>query len=180
MLTVPSRRDDFYLPSGSVMRQKNHCTVPSHPVEKIHTHRPLPSHPGNHNAQYFTVPSRPVLSFSPAKHVKTVPSRPVSNCASHETPWKLSNRCTNGRIILLTPSIHAAHIQSTPSTWSANGQNAASTCSTRSTDRTLKYLEVQGVCTASIEPRNTACPEVSAVLNLEILRALAVFRSTQA
>ena len=88
LLTVPSRRGNFYLPSRSVMKQKGHCTVPSRPVEKIHTHGPVLSHSGNYIS--IILPSRPVVfNFFPAKHIKTVPSRPVSNITSHEKPWKI-------------------------------------------------------------------------------------------
>ena len=98
--TVPSRRDNFYLPSRRVVtfftyrsvpswNKKGHCIVPSRPVEKFHTHRPVPSHLGNYI--FIFLPSRPVPSwvFFPAKHVNAVPSRPVSNITSHELPWKL-------------------------------------------------------------------------------------------
>ena len=72
---------------------------------------------------------------------------PVAFCK--QMGMELSNRCTNGQIILLTLSIHTAHIQSTPSTRSTNGRNASTTCSSRSTDMTLKCLEVHGVSTVS-------------------------------
>ena len=84
LFNVQSRRDNFCLPSRPVMKQKGRCTtvVSSRPVEKIHTHRPAASHPGNYNFHYFAVPSRPVFTFFPVKHVKTVPSRPVSDITS--------------------------------------------------------------------------------------------------
>ena len=101
-----------------------------------------------------------------SRNTASTRSAPVAFCK--QMGMKLSNRRTNGRIILLTPSIHTAYIQSTPSTRSTHWRNAASTCSTRNTDRTLNCLEVQGVCTdrtpkygasgsiRSTEPRNTA------------------------
>ena len=70
------------------MKQKGHCTVPSRPVEKIHTHRPVPPRPIQASLIfiYFAVPYRPVFNIFPAKHVKTVPSRLVSNTTSFEKP----------------------------------------------------------------------------------------------
>ena len=76
LLTVPSRRDNFYFPAGPLMKQKGHCSLPSRSVEKVHTHRPVLSHAGKYNFQSFPVPFRPVFNLSPAKHFKTVPSRP--------------------------------------------------------------------------------------------------------
>ena len=106
--TAPSRREVFYLPSRPVVtiftsrpvppwqflftvpachETKCHCTVPSRPVEKIHTHRPVPSRPIQATIIFIILPSRHVpSSFFPAKHVKTVPSCPVSNITSHEKP----------------------------------------------------------------------------------------------
>ena len=81
------RHDNFYWPSRPVLLE-GHCTAPSRPVEKTHTHRPVRSHPGDYNFHYFSVSSRPVFNLFPAKYIKTVPSRPVSNITSHEKPCK--------------------------------------------------------------------------------------------
>ena len=75
VLTIPSRRDNVYLPSRPVVKQKGHCTLPSRPVEKIHTHRPVPSHPGNYNFHYFTVPSSIFFQPNMSKQYRPVPSR---------------------------------------------------------------------------------------------------------
>ena len=107
--TVPSRREKLCAPSRHVERKnmyrpvpswqvlftvasrhekKVYCTVPPRPVEKFHTHRPFPSHP--RTIIVIILSSRPVFNFFPAKRVKTVPSRPVSNITSHEKPWCFS------------------------------------------------------------------------------------------
>ena len=77
LLTVPSRHDNFYLPSRPVMKEKCHCTVRSRPVEKIHTHRPVPSHPGSYNFHLFyrPVPSRLQNISRQTCQNSTVPSR---------------------------------------------------------------------------------------------------------
>ena len=78
LLTVPSRRDNFFLRS---------CPVPSRHKKVVVLYRPVPStksHLPSSPVHYVTVPSRPVCIFFPTKHVKTVPSRPVSDITSHE------------------------------------------------------------------------------------------------
>ena len=93
--TVPSHREKNCLPSRPVVTMCILYTVPcrhqingqSRLVEKIQTHRPVPSNPGNYNFHYFNFPSCPVFKHFPAEHVKTVPSRPVSNITNHEKPW---------------------------------------------------------------------------------------------
>ena len=69
--TVPSRRDNFCLPSRPVVKQKGYCTVV--PSRKFrHT---VPSHPGNYNFHYFTVPPSIFFPSNMSKQYRTVPSR---------------------------------------------------------------------------------------------------------
>ena len=78
--TVPSRRDNFYLPSRPVTKQRE-VTVLYRPVpSRKFTPPTVPSHPGNYNFHYFTVPSRSIFNFFPAKTCQnsTVPSRILS------------------------------------------------------------------------------------------------------
>ena len=77
-------------------------------------------------------------------------SCPSVNIFCKQMGMELSKLCTNGRIILHTPSV-TANVQSTPRFRSTNGRNAASTCSTRSTEpcNSLEILEVEGVSTVS-------------------------------
>ena len=63
---------------------KKNVIVPYRPFPSRSFTPTIPSRSANYVFQYFTVPFRPVFIIFPAKHVKTVPSRPVSNITSHE------------------------------------------------------------------------------------------------
>ena len=80
--TVPSRRDNFYLPSRPVMKKK--VIVLYRPIPSRESTPTVPSRPIQVSIIFIILSSRPVFNFFPAKHVKTLPSRPVSNIASHE------------------------------------------------------------------------------------------------
>ena len=75
---VPSWNKKWFLLYRPVPSRKFTPTAPSRPIQATIIFIVLPSRP---------VLSRPVFNFFPVKHVKTVPSRPVSNITSHEKPW---------------------------------------------------------------------------------------------
>ena len=76
--TVPSRHETKRSLYSTVPSRRGNSYPPPRPIQAVIIFITLPSRP---------VPSRPVFNLFPAKHVKTVSPRLVSNITSHEKPW---------------------------------------------------------------------------------------------
>ena len=98
-------------------------------------------------------------------------SYPSVNIFCKQMEMELSNRCTNGQNILHTPSILRIFRVLRVFVVSTDGMRLVRAVPAVQSPETL---EVQGKSTVS----NPKILRVSAVLNLEILRVPAVFRST--
>ena len=105
--TVPSRPGKIYLSSRPAEEKNNYPPVPlkkkiipipsrrenlsrsilpSRPVDKLRTRRPVPVPSRHFLCLHFTVPSRRVVIFLPAKQQKSVPSRSTSILSHFDNP----------------------------------------------------------------------------------------------